>query len=95
MIGKHSKAFLTVGFLIALVGMISASYVRFNAEFVDSFNAVYVENWQGFSPAELARMDQQFTAFVILAAVGFCLVAVTTYILLRKSRSRVANGKNQ
>jgi hypothetical protein len=94
-IGKRPKTVLALGFVVALVGMIGAWYVQFNAEFKDGFNAVYVENWQGFSADERARMDQQFTAFVIFAVAGFCLATVATYILFRKSRSRVPNGKNQ
>ena len=94
-IGKRPKAFLGLGCVAALVGIIGAWYVRFNAEFKDGFNAVYVENWQGFSADELARMDQQFAAYVILTVAGFCLATGATYILFRESRSRVPNGKNQ
>ncbi len=86
-IKKRPKVFLAAGFLIALVGLIGAWYVRLNAEFKDGFNAVYVENWQGFSAAELARMDQQFVAFVILAFAGFCLLAFATYVLFSRPRS--------
>jgi len=87
-ISKRPRAFLAIGFLVTLVGMIGAAYVRLNADFQKGFNAVYLPGWEGFSAAEVARMDQQLAAFILLAIVGFCLAAVATFVLFRQSRSR-------
>jgi len=87
-ISRRPRVFLALGFLATIVGMIGAGHVRLNADFKESFNAVYLSGWEGFSAAEVARMDQQFAAFILIAIVGFCLAAVATFVLFRQSRSR-------
>jgi len=87
-ISRRPKIFLALGFLATIVGMIGAGHVRLNADFKESFNAVYLPGWEGFSADEVVQMDQQFAAFILLAIVGFCLAAVATFVLFLQSRSR-------